>query len=60
MVCGCGLRDVVLQVLGNFAEWLMPLHELPKTADLVKAKLRDIAEHSEELFLKMEECLGLS
>ena len=46
------------QVLGRFNEWLTPLHELPKTPDLVEKKLKDIATHREELFLKAKECLG--
>lgn len=39
-------------------EWSKPLHEFPKTAELVEQTLKEIVEHREELFQKAKECIG--
>ena len=49
---------LVPQVLSRLSDWLLPLHELPKTPELVEEKLADISQHSKQLFLTAEECLG--
>ena len=38
----------------------MPLHELPKTPELVEERLKDIAEHRQNIFKKTQECIGES
>lgn len=43
--------------MDSFTEWMRPLHELPKTPELVEKILRDIAEHRHQLFQKTQECL---
>ena len=36
---------------------MRPLHELPKTPELVEEKLQDIEEHRQQLFQRTDECL---
>lgn len=45
-------------MLSSFAGWMKPLHELPKTTDLVEWTLNDIAQNRENVFHKTKECLG--
>ena len=47
-----------MQVLNKFADWMKPLHELPKTPDVVEWILKDIAENREDIMHKTKECLG--
>lgn len=46
--------------MSSFTEWTMPLHELPKTPELVEERLKDIAEHRQNIFKKTQECIGES
>ena len=48
-----------VQVLERLASWLIPLHELPKTPELVEDKLEDISKHKERLFQTAQESLGM-
>ncbi len=50
---------LVFQVFSRFGSWLVPLHELPKTPEMVEEKLEDIAEHKDHLFKTAEECSGV-
>ena len=49
---------VLTQVLGSFERWMQPLHNLPKTPELVEAILKDIATSRDTVFGKTKECLG--
>lgn len=42
----------------KFADWMKPLHELPKTPDVVEWILKDIAENREDIMHKAKDCLG--
>ena len=42
--------------MSTFTEWLRPLNDLPKTPEMVEEKLRDIAEHQQELFEDSSKC----
>ena len=41
-----------------YSKWSTPVHQLPKSPEVVEERLRDIADNKESLAEKMKECLG--
>ena len=43
-----------------YSKWSTPVHQLPKSPEIVEERLRDIAENKDNLEKKMRECIGKS
>lgn len=41
-----------------YSKWSTPVHQLPKSPEVVEERLRDIADNKDALAEKMKECLG--